>query len=144
MTLSDLSEPNLAPLTVASGHWPLMAQSVIDVEIIKQYPERQQVERKVKVQVPGKHFPSLTAAEQKQFCERHKFPASRSTTRAGGVAHTGPGIRFVCESDAIDDPDCKGFWTMVALWNRWRHATYKDDREAAAAAAAAAGCVIAG
>jgi hypothetical protein len=112
-----------------------MAQSVIDVEIIKQYPGRQQVERKVKVQVPGKHFPSLTAAEQKQFfdgtavefCERHKFPQHN---KGWGVAHTGPGIRFLCESDAIDDPDCKGFWTTVALWNRWRHATYKDDREA--------------
>ena len=38
----------------------------------------------------------------------------------GFGAHVGSGqrIRFLCESDAIDDPDCKGFWTTVALWNR--------------------------
>ena len=27
-------------------------------------------------------------------------------------------------------PNHRGFWTTVALWNRWRHATYKDDRDA--------------
>ena len=45
--------------------------------------------------------------------------------------HAGPGIRFVCEPYSIDDPDHKGFWTtLLALWNRWRHDTYKDDRQA--------------
>ena len=47
-----------------------------------------------------------------------------------GAAHTGPGIRFTCVSDAIDDPDHKGFWTTLALWNRWRHETYKNNRDA--------------
>ena len=37
---------------------------------------------------------------------------------------------MVSESDAIDDPDNRGFWTTLALWNRWRHDTYKDNREA--------------
>ena len=35
-----------------------------------------------------------------------------------------------CTSDAIDDPDNRGFWTTLPLWNRWRHDTYKDDRAA--------------
>ena len=33
----------------------------------------------------------------------------------------------------IDDPDCKGFWTAVSLWNSrggMRHTSYRDDREA--------------
>ena len=36
-------------------------------------------------------------------------------------------------SDAIDDPGNNGFWTTLALFNRWRHTThdtYKDNREA--------------
>ena len=112
-----------------------MSQGQLEVERIRQYPGQVQVARRVKVRVPGKHFSGLTAAEQKQlfdgtaveYIERHKFAQH---LKAWGTAHTGPGIRFICESDAIDDPDCKGFWTTVALWNRWRHETYRDDREA--------------
>ena len=40
--------------------------------------------------------------------------------RRGGGEHTGPGIRFICDSDAIDDPDNKGFWTTLALFRRLR------------------------
>ena len=119
----------------SSIHW-VMVQTSLDVEVIKQYPGRVQVERKVKLRVPGKHFPQLTPAEQKDFydgtaveyAERHKF--ERHLRASWGVAHTGPGIRFICDSDAFDDPDTRGFWTSLALWNRWRHATFKDNREA--------------
>ena len=38
--------------------------------------------------------------------ERHKFTQH---LKAWGAALTGPGIRFICKSDAIDDPDTKGF-----------------------------------
>eukprot|EP00966_Prymnesium_polylepis_P216109 5002605-Prymnesium_polylepis.1 len=104
------------------------------VEVVKQYPGLQQVTRSVKVMVPGKHFPALGAAEQRneyegtavQFAERHEFERH---AKAWGAAHRGPGIRFVCESDAIDDPDHKGFWTTLSLWNRWRHDTYKNNRD---------------
>lgn len=105
------------------------------VERIAQYGGLEQVNRRVKVKVPGKHFPGLTAAEQKdvyegeavEFTERHPFTQH---TKGWGAAHTGPGIRFLCVSDVVDDPDHKGFWTTVFLWNRWRHETYKDNREA--------------
>ena len=105
------------------------------VETIKQHPGAVQVTRAVKVDVPGKHFPTLQTAEQKQmysgtaveYSERHQFDRH---LKAWGAAHRGPGIRFVCESDAIDDPDHKGFWTTLALWNRWRHDTYKDNPDA--------------
>ena len=36
-------------------------------EVIKQYPGHVQAARKVKVKVPGKHFPYLPAAEQKEY-----------------------------------------------------------------------------
>ena len=62
-----------------------------------------------------------------EFRERQKFPRH---AKAWGGEHTGPGIRFICDSDAVDDPDNKGFWTTLALWNRWRHETFKDDPEA--------------
>ena len=84
------------------------------VERVKQHPGQQQVLRKVEVEVPGKHFPGLQPAEQRndykgtavEYTERHKFERH---VKAWGIAHTGPGIRFVCESDTIDDPDHKGF-----------------------------------
>ena len=40
------------------------------------------------------------------YKERYNFGVHR---KAWGGAHTGPGIRFTCMSDAIDDPDHKGF-----------------------------------
>ena len=97
------------------------------VTAIKQHPGPVQVTRRVKVQVPGKHFPQLSTAEQSEdywgtaieYKERHTFAVHR---KAWGAAHSGPGIRFLCESDAVDDPDHKGFWTTLLLWNRWRRA----------------------
>ena len=111
------------------------AQQELTVERIRQYPGPVQVLRKVTVQVPGKHFPSLQQAEQAQmydaqaveYAERHKFSQH---TKAWGAAQTSPGIRFICTSDALDDPNHQGFWTTLALWNRWRHTTYKDNRAA--------------
>jgi hypothetical protein len=102
---------------------------------IKQYPGQVQVNRAVKVKVPGKHFSGLTAPEQKidywatavEYRERYQFERHN---KAWGAAHTGPGIRFVSDTDAIDDPDNKGFWTTLSLFNRWRDQTYQSDREA--------------
>ena len=96
---------------------------------IKQYPGQQQVDRAVVVSVPGKHFTFLSAAQQKlsydgtavEYRERHIFERH---AKAWGAAHTGPGIRFICESDALDDPDHRGFWTTLGLFNRWRHDTW--------------------
>ena len=63
------------------------------VQAIKQYPGQQQVDRSVKVKVPGKHFPQLQASEQAamywgtavEFRERQKFP--RHAKAWGGGAH---------------------------------------------------------
>jgi hypothetical protein len=102
------------------------------VDVIKQHPGPVTAQRRVKVDVPGKFFPQLEASERAlnyegeavEFQERRDFKQHV----AWGAAHKGPGIRFVCTSDAIDDPDNKGFWTTLALFNRWRHETYKDRR----------------
>ena len=113
---------------------PALQQAALAVEVVRQHPGPQQVNRAVKLKVPGRHFPGLQPAEQKafydgtaaEFAERHKF---KIHLKAWGGAHTGPGVRFVCDSDALDDPDHRGFWTTLALWNRWRHDTYKDNRQ---------------
>ena len=62
------------------------------MDVIKQYGSS-------RVDVPGKHFPQLTGAEQNasytgtavEFTERH--------AKAWGAPHTGPGIRFICDSE---------------------------------------------
>ena len=40
-----------------------------------------------------------------------------------------PAIRFVCSSDAVDDPNHPGFWISLKQWNRYRHDTYKSRRQ---------------
>ena len=93
----------------------MAVQPELGFEVIKQHPGPVQVSRKVLVNVPGKHFPNLQAAEQRreypgtpiEYAERHRFERN---ARAWGAAHQGPGMRFICESDAMDDPDHKGFW----------------------------------
>jgi len=78
--------------------------------LIKQYAGQSQVNRGVRVKVPGKHFTGLSQDEQKvdywvfamEFREHHAFV---SHAKAWGQVHTGPGIRFVSEDDAVDDPD---------------------------------------
>ena len=93
-------------------------------EPIKQYGGEVQVRRSVKVQAPGKHFNNLTNEEAKEsywataveYAERHQFERH---LRAWGDRHKGPGIRFVCDSDAVDDPNSQGFWTSARP--HWRH-----------------------
>ena len=89
-------------------------------ETIKQYGGPVQVTRAVKVKAPGKHFNGLTGAEAKkdywgmavESKERHDFERHN---KAWGAAHKGPGIRFVCESDAVDDPDQGIFFTQISV-----------------------------
>ena len=109
------------------------AAAALGIEIIIKYDGNETVQRMVKVLVPGKFFNNLTPSEAAkqyegqaaEFIEMRKFEQHK---KGWGAAHKGPGIRFVCISDAVDDPDHKGFWTTLSLWNRWRHETYKDNR----------------
>ena len=103
------------------------------------YPGQQQVDLKVKVDVPGSWFAAgaaggLTSGEKNEryediaveFQEKHVFPP----LPGGRKAATGPAIRFLCHSDAADDPDHNGFWMELTRWNRYRHDTYKERPEA--------------
>ena len=58
-------------------------QSRLDVEVIRQYPGGQQVARKVKVQVPGKHSPPLQLGrvEVPSFFARQLIRWSSATLR---------------------------------------------------------------
>lgn len=107
-------------------------------EIIKQYPGPEQVELAVVINIPGSWFGAgaqggLTASEKKdkyeavavEFAPVHEFP--RTNTNKKGSKE--PAIRFICPSDAEDEPNHEGFWIPLAQWNRYRHDTYKDRRE---------------
>ena len=81
--------PRAKPAAKKSG------QTSLTVERIKhEYSGLVTVQRKVPVQVPGKMFAGLTAAEQKEFywctpvetTERHKF---RDMHKGWGLGHTG-------------------------------------------------------
>ena len=91
-------------------------------EPIKQYPGQIQVTRSVRSKAPGKHFPGLTAHEQKAdywaTAVEYRDRIAHLRNKAWGAAHTGPGIRFICESDAIEDPANKGFWVPLSHWNK--------------------------
>ena len=89
------------------------------VQSIKQYPGQQQVDRSVKVKVPGKHFPQLQASEQAamywgtavEFRERQKFPRH---AKAWGGSTPGP------ESDSSAIPTPSTTRTTKASGQRWR------------------------
>ena len=104
------------------------------MELIRKYPAKEQAELKVRVQVPGTWFGgTLTDAERRQLywaqakgsAEAHKFPKKGSR-----AAQTCPAIAFICESDVVDDPTHAGFMMPLDEWNRYRHETYKHDRNA--------------
>ena len=117
---------------------PTPTQSTLSVEAIKQHGGVVTAQRRVKVKVPGKHFPQLQSAETAVDYMRARPSSTRSATsslhtRRPGARPTRARASASCAcptSDAIDDPDHKGFWTTLALFNRWRHDTYKENRDA--------------
>ena len=52
-------------MAVGLAAMPATTQSALQVDVIKQYGGLVTIQRRVKVKVPGKHFPQLQAAEQK-------------------------------------------------------------------------------
>ena len=59
----------MPPKTVNAKAPATTQQTTLSVDVIKQYPGPQQVERAVTLMVPGKHFPQLQPSEQKEFYE---------------------------------------------------------------------------
>lgn len=102
-------------------------------ERIKQYPAKEQAELRVRVMLPGNMFPGLTPSEMRAKYEAEAFGFEETyhfPKRGQQRAQTCAGIRFVCVSDAMDDPDHPGFIIPLFDWNRHRHETYKDNRDA--------------
>ena len=90
------------------------AAARLGVQLIKQYPAKEQAELKVKVQISGSWFGgSLTPEEKRELywaqandsSEAHKFPRS-----GGRREQTCAAIHFLCESDVVDNAAHGGFW----------------------------------
>ena len=73
------------------------------MDVIKQYPGPLTVSRAVKVDVPGKHFPQLTGAEQNasytgtavEFTERHTFARHVKAWGAHRALHAEARQRYI-------------------------------------------------
>ena len=63
-------------------------------------------------------------AEAIQFVPAHTFPKSHCAKQ------TCAALKFLCKSDVFDDAAHAGFIIPVVEWNRYRHYTYQNDREA--------------
>ena len=108
------------------------------VEVVKQYPVQHQVDLAVEIEVPGSWFGagpmgSLTVTEQREkykaqaveYAEVHEFPgASKGARKTREKA-----IRFICITDATEEPNSEGYWMKLSQWNRYRNDTFKDRRE---------------
>ena len=110
----------------------------LSTHLFKQYPGQEQVELKVKVDIPGSWFSGggegqLSASERREkyeavaveYDKTHVF----SPAQGRRPAKIGPGIRFLCHSDAADDAEHHGYWMELGAWNRYRNDTYKDRRD---------------
>ena len=103
------------------------------VVTIKQYEAKEQAELHVRIMVPGTWFPNLTPAEKKldyeaeatEHVPSHKFPK-----KGERAAMTCAALKFLCKDDVAEDAAHSGFIMPIAEWNRFRHETYKNNREA--------------
>ena len=105
------------------------------VERIHQYAAQEQADLRVRIKVPGswKGFNNLTPAERRaeysaeatDWVPSFKFPKTANTAAFASAA-----IKFICPDDVTEDPNHAGFVMPIADWNRYRHHTYKADRDA--------------
>ena len=90
---------------------------------IKQYPGQQQVDRAVVVSGQALHLPERRQAEA--LVRRHGSGVPRAAhlraARHGARRTPGPASASSARATALDDPDHRGFWTTLGLFNRWRH-----------------------
>jgi len=106
----------------------------------KQYPGQQQVDLKVKIEVPGSWFAQgiggrLNTDERAEKYEaiaveydpQHVFRAQ--SKGRGGSSKAAEAIRFICPEDAAEEEGHCGYWMRLSEWNRYRNDTYKERRE---------------
>ena len=98
---------------------------------IVQYDGKEQVELGVEIKIPGSWFNEMTAAERKlsfdcvavEFAKNRDFGSGSRLTKHDA-------IRFQVVQDAALEESHPGYWIRVSQWNRFRHDTFKDNREA--------------
>ncbi|KAK3283327.1 hypothetical protein CYMTET_8977 [Cymbomonas tetramitiformis] len=116
----------------ASKNTQQRVQSSLSLDnFIRVYPGAEQVARRVRVKIPGHWFNGLPKedlhkefwSEAVEFKDLKTFGFAQRLTKC-------PGIRFQVQSDVEENPDHEGYWIKLDSWNRYRHLTYENDREA--------------
>ena len=105
----------------------------MDEYMIKQYPAKEQAELKVRIKVPGSWFPGMRGDERGKEYEVQAYdhePAQRFPKKGSTAARTCPAVRFLSNDDVLEDIEAGKFIMPLDEWNRYRHYTFKDDREA--------------
>ena len=105
----------------------------MDAFTIKQFPAKEQAELRVRIKIPGSWFKNLRGGERAQSyeCEAYDFEAAYRFPKDGArAAHTSPAIKFLSKDDVAEDANLGQFIIPLADWNRYRHETFKDNRNA--------------
>eukprot|EP00854_Cymbomonas_tetramitiformis_P034387 gene34387-biopygen28397 len=98
---------------------------------MKKYPGQEQVELSVVIRIPGHCFNGMDAAEKAKLFEATAVEYSKCRTFGQGRGMSkAEAIRFQVDSDVADTPSHEGYWIRLDQWNRFRHDTYKTDRQA--------------
>ena len=112
---------------------PQHKQVDLSLYTIKQHPAKEQAELRVRINIPGSWFKGLSGTDRaRQYeCEAYDWEAAYHFPKDGArAAHTSPGIRFMSKDDVAEDANLGTFIISLADWNRYRHDTFKDNREA--------------
>ena len=108
------------------------------IKLVKQYPDQEQVNLAVEIEVPSSWFGvrsmgSFTTTEQREkynaqaveYSEVREFPgASRGVHKTKEKT-----IRFICLTDAADEPNSDGYWMKLLQWNQYCTDTFKNQRD---------------
>ena len=77
------------------------------VDRIVQYAAKEQAELRVRIRIPGSWFNNLKGAEARELYAAEangSEEAFRFPKKVARAAQTCAGVRFICESDVIEDP----------------------------------------
>ena len=101
------------------------------VDTFTNYPGPQQVELKVKIQIPGSAFQGDGFTVGKKYeCVAAEYHANHQFDKTGSKSKfCAKAIRALCAEDASDDATHKGYWIELVAWNRYRNDTFKDRRD---------------
>ncbi|KAK3263384.1 hypothetical protein CYMTET_27805 [Cymbomonas tetramitiformis] len=107
-------------------------QPLLPCEIVKKYPGQEQVDLGVRIEIPGHWFNAIPAEDRnKRFVSTAvEYQACRPFYGNNRSLAKTEAIQFQVEEDVVDDPEHEGYWIRLNVWDRYRHDTFKDNREA--------------